>query len=129
MKERVKFVGRLSITAEMQFCREVQPCLVEGFSSTGFSLWGLLLAWAKTHRLKPAPQKHKAATLCIIRERKFTAEENLKIVITDYRFRDVDQERRAVEAAGDTLVTGQAVNEEQVADFCRDADGGLTARA
>jgi D-3-phosphoglycerate dehydrogenase / 2-oxoglutarate reductase len=53
----------------------------------------------------------------------------LKIVITDYRFPDVDQERRAVEAAGGTLVTGQAVNEEQVAELCRDADGVLTARA
>lgn len=53
----------------------------------------------------------------------------MKIVITDYRFRDVDQERRAVEAAGGTLVTGQAVNEEQVTELCRDADGVLTARA
>ena len=53
----------------------------------------------------------------------------MKIVITDYRFPDVDQERRAVEAAGGTLVTGQAVNEEQVAELCRDADGVLTARA
>jgi D-3-phosphoglycerate dehydrogenase / 2-oxoglutarate reductase len=57
------------------------------------------------------------------------AEENLKIVITDYRFPDVDQERRAVEAAGGTLVTGQAVNEDEVADLCRDADGVLNARA
>jgi D-3-phosphoglycerate dehydrogenase len=84
---------------------------------------------AKPHRLKPAPQKPKAASLGIIRDLKFTAEENLKIVITDYRFRDIDQERRAVEAAGGTLVTGQAVNEEQVAELCRDADGVLTARA
>jgi D-3-phosphoglycerate dehydrogenase len=53
----------------------------------------------------------------------------LKIVITDYRFPDVDQERRAVEAAGGTLVAGQAVTEEQVAELCRDADGVLTARA
>jgi D-3-phosphoglycerate dehydrogenase / 2-oxoglutarate reductase len=57
------------------------------------------------------------------------AEENLKIVITDYRFPDVEQERRAVEAAGGTLVTGQAVNEDQVAELCRDADGVLNARA
>src|SRR3984957_8108222 len=57
------------------------------------------------------------------------AEENLKIVITDFRFPDVDQERRAVAAAGGTLVTGQAVNEEQVAELCRDADGVLNARA
>jgi D-3-phosphoglycerate dehydrogenase / 2-oxoglutarate reductase len=53
----------------------------------------------------------------------------LKIVITDYRFPDVGQERRAVEAAGGTLVAGQAVNEEQVAELCRDADGVLNARA
>ncbi len=53
----------------------------------------------------------------------------LKIVITDYRFPDVEQERRAVEAAGGTLTTGQAITEEQVADLCKDADGVLTARA
>jgi D-3-phosphoglycerate dehydrogenase len=56
-------------------------------------------------------------------------EKKLKIVISDHRFPDVEQERRAVEAAGGTLVTGQAVNEEQVADLCRDADGVLTVRA
>jgi D-3-phosphoglycerate dehydrogenase len=53
----------------------------------------------------------------------------VKIVITDYRFPDVEQEQRAVEAAGGTLVTGQATNEEQVAELCRDADGVLNARA
>ena len=53
----------------------------------------------------------------------------MKIVITDYRFPDVEQERRAVEAAGGTLVTGQAVNEEQVAELCRDAEAVLNARA
>jgi D-3-phosphoglycerate dehydrogenase len=53
----------------------------------------------------------------------------VKIVITDYRFPDVEQERRAVEAAGGTLVTGQATTEQQVADLCRDADGVLTVRA
>lgn len=53
----------------------------------------------------------------------------MKIVITDYRFPDVEQERRAVEAAGGTLTTGQAITEEQVADLCKDADGVLTARA
>jgi len=58
-----------------------------------------------------------------------SVEENLKIVITDYRFPDVEQERRAVEAAGGTLATGQASTEEQVADLCKDADGVLTARA
>ncbi len=54
---------------------------------------------------------------------------NLKIVITDYRFPDVEQERRAVEAAGGTLVAGKAVNEDQVAELCRDADAVLNARA
>jgi D-3-phosphoglycerate dehydrogenase len=53
----------------------------------------------------------------------------LIIVITDYRFPDVEQERRAVESAGGTLVTGQAVNEEQVAELCRDADAVLNVRA
>jgi D-3-phosphoglycerate dehydrogenase len=53
----------------------------------------------------------------------------VKVVITDYRFPDVEQERRAVEAAGGTLVAGQAVNEEQVAELCKDADGVLNARA
>jgi D-3-phosphoglycerate dehydrogenase len=53
----------------------------------------------------------------------------VKIVITDYRFPDVEQERRAVEAAGGTLVTGQAVNEDQVAELCRDADAVLNVRA
>ncbi|HEY2645694.1 MAG TPA: C-terminal binding protein [Candidatus Acidoferrales bacterium] len=53
----------------------------------------------------------------------------MKIVITDYRFPDVEQERRAVEAAGGELVVGQVATEEQVADLCRDADGVLTARA
>jgi D-3-phosphoglycerate dehydrogenase len=56
-------------------------------------------------------------------------EENLKIVITDYRFPDVEQERRAVTAAGGTLVAGQATTEQEVADLCRDADGVLNARA
>jgi D-3-phosphoglycerate dehydrogenase len=54
---------------------------------------------------------------------------NLKIVITDYRFPDVEQERRAVETAGGTLVTGQATTEQHVSDLCKDADGVLTARA
>jgi D-3-phosphoglycerate dehydrogenase len=53
----------------------------------------------------------------------------LKIVITDYRFPDVEQERRAVEAVGGTLIAGQAVNEEQVAELCQDADAVLNARA
>ena len=53
----------------------------------------------------------------------------MKIVITDYRFPGVEQERRAVEAAGGTLVTGQATTEQQASDLCREADGVLNARA
>jgi D-3-phosphoglycerate dehydrogenase / 2-oxoglutarate reductase len=53
----------------------------------------------------------------------------LKIAITDHRFPDVEQEQSAVEAAGGTLIVGQATNEDQVAELCRDADGVLTARA
>jgi D-3-phosphoglycerate dehydrogenase len=53
----------------------------------------------------------------------------VKIVITDHRFKDVEQERRAVETAGGELVVGQAADEEQAAQLCQDADGLLTARA
>jgi len=53
----------------------------------------------------------------------------LKIVITDYRFPDIDQERRAVEAAGGTLIAGQAATEHDVAELCRDADAVLNVRA
>lgn len=53
----------------------------------------------------------------------------MKVVITDHRFKDVEQERRAVEAAGGKLVVGQAANEEEVAELCKQADGVLTARA
>jgi D-3-phosphoglycerate dehydrogenase len=73
-----------------------------------------------THRLRPALLKSAL---------EHVAEGNLKIVITDYRFPDVEQERRAVEAAGGTLITGQATTEQEVADLCRDADGVLNARA
>jgi D-3-phosphoglycerate dehydrogenase / 2-oxoglutarate reductase len=52
----------------------------------------------------------------------------VKIVITDHRFPNVAQERSAVEAAGGTLVVGQATNENEVAELCRDADGVLNAR-
>jgi D-3-phosphoglycerate dehydrogenase / 2-oxoglutarate reductase len=53
----------------------------------------------------------------------------VKIVITDHRFKDVEQERQAVEAAGGKLVVGQAADEQEVAGLCKDADGVLTARA
>lgn len=53
----------------------------------------------------------------------------MKIVITDYRFPDIEQEKRAVAAAGWTLVAGQAASEDQVAELCRDADAVLNVRA
>jgi D-3-phosphoglycerate dehydrogenase len=53
----------------------------------------------------------------------------VKIVITDHRFKDVEQERRAVQGAGGEFVVGQATDEQQTADLCKDADGVLTARA
>ena len=53
----------------------------------------------------------------------------VKVVITDHRFKDVEQERRAVEAAGGELVVGQAANEEHVAELCKHADAVLSARA
>ncbi len=53
----------------------------------------------------------------------------MKIVITDHRFPDVAQERRAAEAIGATLVDAQTTNEQELCNVCRDADGILTARA
>jgi len=53
----------------------------------------------------------------------------LKVVITDHRFSDVEQERRAVEAAGGQLVVGQATEEQQLIGLCRDADGVLNGRS
>ena len=54
---------------------------------------------------------------------------NLKIVITDHRFPQIDQERRSVEAEGWELVVGQAASEDQLVELCRDADGILAGRA
>ena len=53
----------------------------------------------------------------------------MKIVITDHRFPDIAQERRAAEAAGGTLVDAQTTDEQELCGVCRDADGVLTARA
>jgi D-3-phosphoglycerate dehydrogenase len=53
----------------------------------------------------------------------------MKIVITDHRFPDVDQERRAVESAGGTLVVGQVTDEGGLIELCRQADGVLAVRA
>ena len=54
---------------------------------------------------------------------------NVKVVITDHRFPDVEQERRAVEAIGGTLIVGQVTGEQELASLCQDADGVLAARA
>jgi D-3-phosphoglycerate dehydrogenase len=53
----------------------------------------------------------------------------MKIVITDHRFPNVDQERRAVEEAGGELVVGQVTEEDELMSLCRDADGVLAVRA
>jgi D-3-phosphoglycerate dehydrogenase / 2-oxoglutarate reductase len=53
----------------------------------------------------------------------------VKVVITDHRFPDVEQERRAVEAAAGNLVVAQTVDELELAQLCKDADGVLTVRA
>ena len=53
----------------------------------------------------------------------------MKVVITDHRFPDVEQERRAVEAAGGKLVVAQTVDEQELTELCKDADGVLTVRA
>jgi D-3-phosphoglycerate dehydrogenase len=53
----------------------------------------------------------------------------MKVVITDHRFPDIKHEQVAVEAAGGTLVVGQALDESNLVELCRDADGVLTARA
>jgi D-3-phosphoglycerate dehydrogenase / 2-oxoglutarate reductase len=53
----------------------------------------------------------------------------MKIVITDHRFLNVEQERRAVEAAGGELVVAQVAEEDKLIHVCREADGLLVARA
>lgn len=53
----------------------------------------------------------------------------MKIVITDHRFPNVDEERHSVEAAGGQLVVAQTTEESQVARLCSDADGVLAVRA
>jgi D-3-phosphoglycerate dehydrogenase len=53
----------------------------------------------------------------------------VKVVITDHRFPNVEQERRAVEEAGGNLVVAQMTDEDQLAELCKDADGVLTVRA
>ena len=41
----------------------------------------------------------------------------MKIVITDHRFPNVDQERSAVEESGADLVVGQVTTEDEVAQL------------
>ena len=53
----------------------------------------------------------------------------MKVVITDHRFPNVEQERRAVEEAGGNLVVAQLNDEDELAELCKDADGVLTVRA
>ena len=53
----------------------------------------------------------------------------MKIVITDHRFPDIEQERRAVEAEGWELMVGSTSDESTLIELCRDADGVITARA
>jgi D-3-phosphoglycerate dehydrogenase len=53
----------------------------------------------------------------------------MKIVITDHRFLNIDQEIRAVDEAGWNLVVGQAATEKDLILLCRDADGILAGRA
>jgi D-3-phosphoglycerate dehydrogenase len=53
----------------------------------------------------------------------------MKIVITDHRFSEIDQEKRAVSDAGWDLVVGQATTEDQLIALCKDADGVLAGRA
>jgi D-3-phosphoglycerate dehydrogenase / 2-oxoglutarate reductase len=53
----------------------------------------------------------------------------LKVIITDHRFPNVEQEQRAVEGAGGNLVVAQVTDEDQLAELCKDADGILTVRA
>lgn len=53
----------------------------------------------------------------------------MKVVITDHRFPDVEQERHGVESSGGTLFVGQIGSEDQLVGMCKDADGVLTARA
>ncbi len=53
----------------------------------------------------------------------------MRVVITDHRFPDVEQERCAVEASGGELVVAQTVDEHGLTELCKDADGVLTVRA
>ena len=53
----------------------------------------------------------------------------MKIVITDHRFPNIDQETLAVNALGWNLIAGQATTEAELITLCQDADGVLAGRA
>ena len=53
----------------------------------------------------------------------------MKIVITDHRFPNIDQETRAINEMGWNLVVGQATTEDELVALCKDADGVLAGRA
>ena len=53
----------------------------------------------------------------------------MKIVITDHRFPNIDQETLAVNALGWNLIVGQATTEAELITLCQDADGVLAGRA
>lgn len=53
----------------------------------------------------------------------------MKIVITDHRFPNLDQETLAVNALGWNLIVGQATTEAELITLCQDADGVLAGRA
>lgn len=53
----------------------------------------------------------------------------MKVVITDHRFPNIDQETRSINAMGWNLVVGQAATEDELVALCQDADGVLAGRA
>lgn len=46
-----------------------------------------------------------------------------RVVITDYLYENLDEERRIVEEAGHELYACQCQNEDEVIEACKDADG------
>lgn len=53
----------------------------------------------------------------------------MKVVITDHRFPNIEQETRAINEEGWNLVVGQAGTEDELIVLCKDADGVLAGRA
>lgn len=53
----------------------------------------------------------------------------MKVVITDHRFPNVDQERTVLDSLGAELLVPQTTEENVLLDLCRDADAVLTVRA